>query len=58
MTAAKQGVKASASGRGAVQFTVPDNDHCIGNRCCCLNFLFAQRDIAASVRRASAAMQT
>ena len=44
------GVKDNAKGRGAVQLTVPDMDHCIGSRRSPANFRFARKDMPISVR--------
>lgn len=55
--AAKTGVNAKATARGAVQFTDPEKDHCIGNRSSSRKRPFAQMDMAASTKIVRTAMQ-
>ena len=50
------GVKDNAKGRGAVQLTVPDMDHCIGSRRSPANFRFARKDMPISVSNANKAI--
>ncbi len=54
--AANTGVKANATGRGAVQFTDLSNDHCIGKRTSSLKRLFARRDMTTNTQIAKAAI--
>lgn len=44
ITIVNAGVKDSATTRGAVQFTEPDRDHCIGNLACVWKREFARID--------------
>ena len=53
---ARIGVKDNAKGRGAVQLTVPDMDHCIGSRRSPANFRFARKDMPISVSNANKAI--
>ena len=53
---ANMGVKDNAKGRGAVQLTVPDMDHCIGSRRSPANFRFARKDMPISLSNAKKAI--